>query len=737
MPAWVQETAYQPFFAPYKHQVSAGPGYILRSGDLQLGLAHEALWLTIFGTAAQNSSNTSLEPGGVNLKISFPGSNPQPQIEPLQPLAGRLSILKGDQPEAWQQNHLLYSAVRYRDLYPGVDLVIQASPLVSAGAPFSWWLEGNDPAQDSLDVQIEGSDSVVGVAEGYRIRTPLGEFLLPTLQYRTHRQQPTWAVWRPSRLANPERQAQAGLIYSTFLGGDRSDAAYDLALGPDGSIFVVGNTPSTDFPTTPGVFDRSAAETDVFVARFNPGGSGLAYVTLLGGKSLDRAYGLALEGKSVYLTGETLSTDFPTSGNALDATCGNNGDCDAGDSGPKSDAFLAKLSPDGSMLVYGTYLGGSDEDTGYAVAYEAPSVYLTGITFSQDFPASGYAGLADVFAVRFDQGYELGYATLIGGSDVEAGFALKARSGRAFITGETFSADFPGGGYQGGRDAFLAQLNPSGSLETSAILGGAGDERGVDLALDGQGKVYIAGWTGSTGFPVTYGRYAGGGSDAFVARFTSALQPEFVTMLGGAGLDEASSIAVSQAGWVFLAGSTNSSGFTTTSNALQEQVSGGLDAFALVLDLASLSAPRLVYSTLLGGAIEDRALALAAAGENSIYLAGHTRSADFPTTQGALSANLEGPQDAFVTILSFDAAAIPLPTPPAAPPTSTPVAEASPSPTAASTSPAVAATSPSAAATSPSTVATLPSVLRTAAIARGRPRGEHADACCFPARRRG
>ena len=175
----------------------------------------------------------------------------------------------------------------------------------------------------------------------------------------------------------------SGLVYSTYLGGSGYDDGFGIAVDASGNAYVTGFTDSTDFPTTAGAFQTTfGGFGDAFVTELNPTGSGLVYSTYLGGSDDDEGYGIAVDTSgNAYVTGYTHSSDFPTTAGAFQTTYG-------GD----RDAFVTKLNPTGSGLVYSTYLGGSDCDFGVGIAVDTSgNAYVTGITFSSDFPTTAGA----------------------------------------------------------------------------------------------------------------------------------------------------------------------------------------------------------------------------------------------------------------------------------------------------------------------------------------------------------
>ncbi|MBC8254544.1 MAG: SBBP repeat-containing protein [Ardenticatenia bacterium] len=338
------------------------------------------------------------------------------------------------------------------------------------------------------------------------------------------------------------------LVYSTFLGGSGYDQTWGIAVGGDGSAYVTGSTegPGDDFPVTPGAFQPSRGGPDpaAFVTKFNPAGSALEYSTHLGGSETDRGYDIAVHGGYAYVTGETASTDFPTTVGAFDTTLG------AG-----TDAFVTKMNADGSGLVYSTYLGSSRGDVGFGIAVDLTGhAYVTGETYFDDFPTTpgafqtsrgGSAGDNDSFVTRLNAaGDALICSSFLGGSNVEhgAGIAVDG-AGNAYLTGWTASDNFPvvipisgGSAYEDG-EVYVTKVDTEAcAIVHSSYLGGSeqdrtggdkGDPAGNPIAVDAEGCVYVTGRTKSTDFPTTAGAFqtAFGGPDAdgFVARICEIL----------------------------------------------------------------------------------------------------------------------------------------------------------------------------------------------------------------------
>jgi hypothetical protein len=308
--------------------------------------------------------------------------------------------------------------------------------------------------------------------------------------------------------------AGSALAYSTYLGGTDTDSPRAITVDGAGSAYVVGETPSPDFPTTAGAFRRtSAGQYDMFVTKLNPSGTALTYSTFLGGTQVDDGAAVAVDaGGNAYAVGFTSSTDFPTTPSAFDSTA-NGG----------FDTTLTKLNPAGSALVYSTYLGGQGFDTGGDVAVDSGgNAYVAGGTSSTDYPTTPGAfdttpDGSDGFVTKLNAaGSAAVYSTAFGGSggDSASGIVLDS-AGDAWLAGSTTSSDFPVSAdaadpsFNGGTtDALIAELNASGSaLPYATFLGGSQSEGANDIGRDSAGNLYVTGITFSMDFPATTGAF--------------------------------------------------------------------------------------------------------------------------------------------------------------------------------------------------------------------------------------
>lgn len=631
-----------------------------------------------------------VEPGahrrGIHLKLSFAGANARPRLEPFRRLDTLVSYFRGSDPAGWRSHVPTWGGVRYLDLYPGIDL-----ELIGQDGQIRPRLLAHPGANlDAVRMRVEGAEGISLEGEHLLLNTPLGEYSLPLLQVvgvqSVVRLLPTlvgnqvMSPFTASSLAAPRSQAgeATSLLYATFLGGSVMDNQWGMTIDSNGSMYLTGTTDSTNFPATPGAFDLSlGGQTDVYVAKLTPNGSGLVYATYLGGNtSYEQSFDVAVDSSgAAYITGDTMSTDFPITSGTYDQT----------NNGLYADAFIAKLNPNGSSLVFSTYLGGNNYDAGSEIAVDAGgSAYVTGYTKGGAFPTTAgafdtsYNGDDDVFVVKFNpQGSALLYSTLLGGggNDSGADIAIDA-NGAAFITGSTRGGfpTTPGAfdtSFNTCTDAFVTKLNPSGStLEYSTYLGARGfggcgpydTNTGFDgasgIAVDRAGSAYIAGGTTASNFPVTVGAYDpthNGDVDVFVAKLNpSGSDLLYATFLGDTGWDGAQDIAIDSSGAAYIIGQTLSYHFPTTPGAFDiTRVAD--EAFAAKI---SPSGATLVYSTYLGGDNYEDGRSIAVDSKGTAYLAGATGSSDFPSTVGSYDPSKNGGTDAFAIKMWMAAAKI-------------------------------------------------------------------------------
>jgi hypothetical protein len=440
------------------------------------------------------------------------------------------------------------------------------------------------------------------------------------------------------------------LIYSTFLGGSGIwDYGYGTAVDTIGNAYITGRTASSDFPTTSGAFDTTINFWDAFVTKLNVVGSALVYSTYLGGSGADYGYGITVDSAGyAYITGYTESSDFPTTPGAFDTTIG-----------PWWDVFVTKLNINGSVLIYSTFLGGSNNDFGYAIALNpGGNAYITGWTSSTNFSTTPGAfdttlnGSNDSFVIKLNAGGSaLEYSTYLGGSWTDGGSGIAVDEiGNAYVTGVTNSSDFPttmgvfDNTYNGSTDIFVTKINSNGSaLIYSTYLGGTASDCSNDIVVDSSGNTFVTGYTNSFNFPITTSAYDtihNAGSDAFVTKLNSMGSALiYSTFLGGNGSDIGSAIALDNIGNAYITGITDSSDFPTTFGTYDPSYNGYEDVFVTALNSKGTT---LFYSTFLGGDTTDCGYGITVDVAGNVYITGYTGSANFPITAGAFDSTYNG-----------------------------------------------------------------------------------------------
>jgi len=447
------------------------------------------------------------------------------------------------------------------------------------------------------------------------------------------------------------------ILQATYLGGSGGDIAYAVAVDATGSVLVAGSTASQNFPgTAGGARPGAGGGGDAFVAKLDGTLTTLLQATYLGGAGADIAYALAIDGDgNVYVAGSTASANFPGTAGGAQANPGGGGDAFiAWLSGDLADLKQATyLGGNGFDQAFALAIGGNDD------------VFVAGGTASANFPGTAgaaqpaRAGSGDAFVARLDRTLgKLLRATYLGGSNNETAFALACGAdGSVYVAGSTGSANFPGaaGGAQatfggGGGDAFVARLDRTlATLVQATYLGGALSDIAYALAVASDGAVFVAGETASTNLPGTDGGFQpqrGGGIDAFVAKLTAALTGlTQATYLGGLGDDSAAALSLDVTGKVFVAGSTTSSLFPGAAGGAQATPGGDGDAFVAEFDP---SLATLLQSTFYGGGGLDQGRAIAIDTRGKVYAAGGTASFNLPAAGGGAQASPGGNGDAFV-----------------------------------------------------------------------------------------
>ncbi|HWX95078.1 MAG TPA: SBBP repeat-containing protein [Terriglobales bacterium] len=628
-------------FEPNQGQTDPEVKFLSRSSRYDLFLTANEAVFTLPVRAAENVASASplarprkLHPHAeAVLRMEMLGANRTTQVEGESQLAGHTNYIIGRDASKWTRNVPQFAHVNYHGIYPGVDLTFYGQ---QRELEFDFIVKpGASPAAIAL-----------GIDGAKKIATD-----------------------------------QAGDLVLTSAAGDvrlRKPVAYQKQgeqRQPVNARFVVKGK---EVALAVGEYDRSRELV------IDPS---IVYSTYLGGNSEDDGFGIAVDSTgSAYITGQTFSNGtFPKKGGLS-----------AGFQAP-SDAFVTKLSADGTALVYSTYLGGTGDDSGNAIALDASKqAYIVGSTTSTDFPAgTGNApaqpklvGGQDAFVAEMSaDGTSVVYSTYIGGllDEVGYGVALDA-SNNIVVVGSTKSSavgDFPttvgarqavyGGGNS---DGFVTKINgATGVFLYSSFLGGSLADVATGVAVDPTtGNIYVTGVTLSTDFTAknpgvnpafqngcgTDGNCNGGQDDSFVVAQPGNLGAYiYNTYLGGSGGDDANEIAVDSGLNAYVVGITGSSNFPTKGGIAPNSLHGTANAYVTKLNPTGTA---LVYSTYLGGSGTDDGLAIALDSSNNAYVTGYTTSSNFPTSTGAPQTALAGGTDAFVSELNTAGASLMLST---------------------------------------------------------------------------
>lgn len=540
------------------------------------------------------------------------GGNVNPHISAGAELPGMTNYYVGNDPKNWRTGVKQYSSVAYRDVYPGVNMVFHGE---QRQLEFDFVVAPGADAK-AIGMGFEGANKLATDASGNLVLTSsAGEVVL---------HKPVAYQQKDGKRENVEvaflvrNHQQVGLEFGSY------DRSRELVIDPS-----------------------------------------LSYATYLGGTAEDDAYSLAIDGSgSAYVTGQTKSTNFPTVTGAYSTS--NKG---------AFDIFVTKIAANGSSLVYSTYIGGTGNDSGTAIALDGSgNAYVAGgTTTTSGFPTTTGAfqttfggGSVDAFVLELaSNGGSLTFSTLLGGNgdDVANGIAVDTTG--VYVVGSTASTNFPTSAspYQsalnGTSNGFVTKLNTSGTaLAYSTYFGKGTGDLATAVAVDSSQNAYVTGSTATPTFPTTTGAFQttcgtgsscnGGLSDAFVTKFNSTgASLVYSTFLGGEAADEGLGIALDSSGDAYVTGLTQSSLHFPVKSALQT-FGGVQDAFVTELNSSGTG---LVYSTYLGGSSDDAGNSIAVDGNNNAYVTGQTNSTNFPTasaTQSSPGGNL----DAFVSEIS-------------------------------------------------------------------------------------
>jgi len=663
-------------FEPNRGQADPSAAFVGRANGTLVFVRHRDLTVALPGATPRL------------VRLRWLGAAEKPALSGEGEQAARAHYFAGRNADSWRTDVPGYDKVRASGVYPGIDLVLYGREAERSEPVLELDFEvapGADPA--AVRFAVEGADRVT--LDGDALAIAVGEGTLRVhapVAYQEHDgvRRPVAARYAIDadgtvRFALGAHDPKLALVidpvigYATFLGGTGFDLVHAVAVDPQGRLVVAGRTASTDFPLENPLFSTKGPGFTAFVAKLAPGGNALLWSTFLGGARTCSGnpngvcgyeqMGVSLDAQgNVAVVGETADASFPLANAWRTTLAGAN------------DAFLTKLAPDGDALVFSTYLGGSGEDYGRGVAFDAEGyVAAVGITFSTNFPLRNAtqttrSGGTDAFVARFYPDGQPIFSTYLGGSALEWGYEVAQSSlGETVVVGYTESADFPTtpGAYQedfgGGADAFVTRFEPDGLARAfSTFVGGSHYEEALGVALDLDGNPYVVGWTRSTDFPVLNAFQAtpqGGDYDAFALKLAadgSALA--YSTRLGGGAIDFAYAVAVERDGAATVAGVTTSTNFPTL-QPVQAQSGGMDDGFVARLSPAG---SQLLFSTYLGGmSLESPfgiSLGVAVDPRGQIYAGMSTASPNFPmaTQIPTIQATHRGGLDGAIAKLTLD-----------------------------------------------------------------------------------
>lgn len=617
-------------------------------------------------------------------QVDFVGANPDCRPVGSDPGNVVVNDYTGNARAQWREHVPAYQRLIYHDVYPNIDLIYSGN---NSELEYTFVVQpGGDVHKIRLAHRGNGSLTLDSSGE-MLIQLPNGKSL--------HESAPYAYQWIDGQLTpvqtafqlyadntygfavNGAVRSDLPLVidpvvgFSTYLGGSQKDGGWTMTLDAEKNIYVAGISSSDHFLNS-NTYSPANTYQNVFAAKINAAGNELVYVTFLSGSEDEEGNHITVDAAgNAYLTGETWSSDFPTTPGAFQGVFGG-----------REDAWAAKLDPTG-RLVFSTYLGGIDADEAYDVAVDSTGhVYVIGETYSLNFPMFNAMqptnhGSEDIFITKLTpDGSKLVFSTYIGDVNHDEGVAIALdEANNVYATGDSWWPGFQttvgaaqpvfGGGE---RDAFVLKLSADGrALIYFTFLGGNDDDEGYGIVVDKAGNAYVTGYTASSTFPVVNPfqmRYGGGELDAFVTKLNpSGTAWVYSTYLGGAGRDYATGLAVNAKGETFVTGGTESTNFPVTADAWQPHFNGGWkDGFVAGLSVTGNS---LVYSTFLGGSEDDEGGGIAVDHLGNVFVSGSSLSSNFPLVTPLQPVNAGG-SDAVIVRLDF-VTPTPTPTPTPAP----------------------------------------------------------------------
>ena len=630
--------------------------FVARGSNTNIYISKKEIWFTVVERIKEEKSDKHSfqthtdklkKVKVVNLKMILPGSNPEPNIEPFDKSNTQVSQFLGNAATEQFTNVPVWNGIRYAELYPGADL-----ELTSENGEFVWRLVIKDSTKFSQDhyirshglsIKIAGQN-LLSLTDGkVKFGTDAGDYILPDIQVKGSIDESAFIktpnvvgdelflvypknlvlnsdpsglgkltsfMVAPTNLSNlPQTDVSSNIMLATVFGGGAFDSGWATGVGPDGSIFVTGNTSSTDFPKTTGAYDTSlSGSSDAFIVKIDPNDGHRVYATYLGGSSSDGGETIAVNSNGeAYIAGFTRSLDFPLRGGPISSS--------------PTGGFLAKLNANGNDLLYSSYIGNncpvnSTCEVSSLAIDSNESVYMIRQVTPQSFQQ------ASATALKLIVGHSVYEYSNSLGNGVWSNVDLRS-DGSAYFVGSKYGTDnYP--------NVIVAALDNTGASQYSVSFGGITYDEGLGIAVDSDGNAYITGWTDSSNFP-TKGR-------ALTERLQPSVVDAFVTILDSEGTIQYSSymdvgncengwaITIDDQGSIYVVGS----GYMSETGSYY--CSSQSSVFIVKLNV---SQPKenywLSYPQLLDGSGNEWVYGTTATMDDggNIYVAGETNSSDF------------------------------------------------------------------------------------------------------------
>jgi len=609
------------------------------------------------------------ESGEVDLvKVSFEGSR---AVIPkgLEVLPHKSNYFFGNDPGGWRTNLANYGRIIYEDLYEHIDLVFYSS---EKGLKYDLIVNPDGNPEDvklsyhntkSLGLTKDGDLIVTSNSGSFYEGKPFSYQIMDD----SCREIPSNFLVNGNsvsfRIGDYDHSVPLivdPLIYSTFVGGKGNEYGNDIAIDSSNCAYIVGQTLSNDFPTKSGCYQETfAGDRDIFVFKLSQDGKSMEYSTYLGGEIGDWGKAITVDqSKNAYVLGDSVSSDFPTT----------NG-CFSNDLNGSIDNVVVKLNPDGSQLLFSTYLGGSGREDGQEIVLDSQdNAVITG-RIEGGFPVtpgcydSTYNGQWDCYVCVLGQdGNNIIASTYVGGNQLDFGYGVTVDDENSiYMTGMTMSSNFPmvSGGYDeshnGNYDVFVTKVNSDCSdLLYSTYIGGDEWDQAEGIKVDSEHNTYITGYTESSGFPTSPGCYDDSQDDADA--IVCKLNPDgsdlvYSTLVGGSANDYGYDLALDENNLAYVTGRTDSSDFPVNEDSHDDTYGGGGDIFIITINPFGTE---LFYSTFYGGGGGQWGLSISLDQDKNAYVTGRTTSS-YKTSSGCYDGSFNGGDvDAFILKLGIE-----------------------------------------------------------------------------------